>query len=123
MVNFPVSNLARLFGEGLHFTPRRKIWRGGEVVTRESAKLLCEGSIPFRASRQFETEEGKSFDKKAFLHLLHFMNKERQITSEALKKGGVLVAILSAVVENSVGVFTGILSYFVGDYIKPKAAH
>jgi hypothetical protein len=25
-------------------------WRGGEVETRESAKLLCEGSIPFRAS-------------------------------------------------------------------------
>ena len=25
-------------------------WRGGEVVTRESAKLLCRGSIPLRAS-------------------------------------------------------------------------
>ena len=27
------------------------LWRGGEVVTRESAKLLCKGSIPFRASK------------------------------------------------------------------------
>lgn len=25
-------------------------WRGGEVVTRGSAKPLCEGPIPFRAS-------------------------------------------------------------------------
>ena len=27
-------------------------WRDGEVVTRESAKLLCRGSIPLRASRR-----------------------------------------------------------------------
>ncbi len=26
-------------------------WRGGEEVTRESAKLLCRGSNPLRASR------------------------------------------------------------------------
>ncbi len=26
-------------------------WLGGEVETQESAKLLCKGSIPFRASR------------------------------------------------------------------------
>lgn len=27
------------------------LWLGGEVVTRESAKLLCRGSIPLRASK------------------------------------------------------------------------
>jgi hypothetical protein len=35
---------------GSFYVKLRLIRRGGEVVTRESAKLLCRGSIPLRAS-------------------------------------------------------------------------
>ncbi|MGE5041409.1 MAG: hypothetical protein ACM3IJ_00725 [Candidatus Levyibacteriota bacterium] len=49
------------------------------------------------------------------------MSKERQVASEVLKKGGILVAVLSAVVDKSAGVFAGILAYFIGREIQPKA--
>lgn len=48
------------------------------------------------------------------------MSKERGVIAETLKKGGILVAVLSAVVDKSVGVFVGILAYFVGSEMKPK---
>ncbi len=50
------------------------------------------------------------------------MNKERQIVSETLKKGGILVAVLSAVVDKSLGVFYGVLGYFVGSSIASKSS-
>ena len=35
-------------------------WRGGEVVTRESAKLLCRGSIPLRVSSSLRNVRDKT---------------------------------------------------------------
>ena len=37
-----------------HIFPSTNTWRGGEVETRESAKLLCTGSIPVHASNLFD---------------------------------------------------------------------
>ncbi len=48
------------------------------------------------------------------------MNKEGQMVSETLKKGGILVTVLSAVAGKSLGVFYGVLGYFVGSSIAAK---
>ncbi len=45
-----------VWAESTGFGTITPIGRGGEVVTRESAKLLCKGSIPFRASNQIAAE-------------------------------------------------------------------
>jgi len=50
------------------------------------------------------------------------MSKESPTGSEVLKKGGVLVAVLSAVVNNSLGVFAGVLSYFTGSEMQLRRA-
>ena len=47
------------------------VWRGGEEVTQESAKLPCKGSIPFRASYlmtnpECEKSELESRDETGF---------------------------------------------------------
>jgi len=48
------------------------------------------------------------------------MEKERRITSEILKKGGVLAAALGILVSSAPAVVFGALGYFTGDYIQPK---
>ena len=45
------------------------VWRGGEEVTQESAKLPCKGSIPFRASNFMnnpEYEKAETKDESGF---------------------------------------------------------
>ncbi len=70
------------------------IWRGGEVVTRESAKLLCEGPIPFRASD-------------------NYMSSEQGVSHESHQDKNILSRVLGSVVDVSRGVFQAILGYFV----------
>ena len=46
--------MVRLHGYPPTYFPSTNTWRGGEVETRESAKLLCTGSIPVHASNLFD---------------------------------------------------------------------
>jgi hypothetical protein len=48
------------------------------------------------------------------------MNKERSITSEALRKGGILTAALGVLFTSAPAVGLGVLAYFTGDQIRPK---
>lgn len=67
--------------------------RGGEAVTRESAKLLCRGSIPLRAS---------------------YMSVERGGTPEHKDVVSNLSKFLGTIAEKSYGAFKAILSSILG---------